>query len=445
MRPFMNYKIIESEDGIEVVLYLDQNLSEFSDDLGTISKTNETTIKQDAVSFVKKMFPTLKVKSIKVMAGAMLLTSIGLASLPSFQASAAEPISSYTVSAGDTLYNIAQRNGTTVDAIKQANQLTSNVIHIGDTIIIPGENVSTPTQTTTYRVVSSDTLYGIASRHGTTVDAIKSANNLSSNLLQIGQTLTISSGDETTAPAPTQNKTTTHYVVSGDTLYSIAKNHNTTVDAIKNANGLSSNILNIGQKLTIPTSGTATPAPTTESSNQTTYRVVSGDTLYSIATRYGTSVNALKQTNNLTSNVLTIGQNLTIPATGTSSSAVINQEDVEWLAKMIWSEGRGEPLEGQIAIGAVIMNRVKSPLFPNTVKEVLFEKSYGYYQFTPAQTGIIHVATPNAQNKEAALRAINGEDPTNGALFFYNPQKASSPYLESRTVSTIIGNHTFSF
>src|SRR5690606_22421951 len=100
--------------------------------LGTISKTNETTIKQDAVSFVKKMFPTLKVKSIKVMAGAMLLTSIGLASLPSFQASAAEPISSYTVSAGDTLYNIAQRNGTTVDAIKQANQLTSNVIHIGD-------------------------------------------------------------------------------------------------------------------------------------------------------------------------------------------------------------------------------------------------------------------------------------------------------------------------
>src|SRR5690606_30273969 len=245
-------------------------------------------------------------------------------------------------------------------------------------------NVSTPTQTTTYRVVSSDTLYGIASRHGTTVDAIKSANNLSSNLLQIGQTLTISSGDETTAPAPTQNKTTTHYVVSGDTLYSIA-------------------------------------------------------------TRYGTSVNALKQTNNLTSNVLTIGQNLTIPATGTSSSAVINQEDVEWLAKMIWSEGRGEPLEGQIAIGAVIMNRVKSPLFPNTVKEVLFEKSYGYYQFTPAQTGIIHVATPNAQNKEAALRAINGEDPTNGALFFYNPQKASSPYLESRTVSTIIGNHTFSF
>src|SRR5690606_18795454 len=304
---------------------------------------------------------------------------------------------------------------------------------------------STPTQTTTYRVVSSDTLYGIASRHGTTVDAIKSANNLSSNLLQIGQTLTISSGDETTAPAPTQNKTTTHYVVSGDTLYSIAKNHNTTVDAIKNANGLSSNILNIGQKLTIPTSGTATPAPTTESSNQTTYRVVSGDTLYSIATRYGTSVNALKQTNNLTSNVLTIGQNLTIPATGTSSSAVINQEDVEWLAKMIWSEGRGEPLEGQIAVGAVIMNRVKSPLFPNTVKEVIFEKSYGYYQFTPAQNGAIHEADPGPQQMEAAKRAMNGEDPTNGALFFYNPDKTSSTYLRSLEVSTKIGNHVFAF
>src|SRR5690606_27200723 len=101
--------------------------------------------------------------------------------------------------------------------------------------------------------------------------------------------------------------------------------------------------------------------------------------------------------------------------------------------------------EGQIAIGAVIMNRVNSPLFPNSVKEVLFEKSYGYYQFTPAETGAIHTAEPNAQNYEAAERALNGEDPTNGALFFYNPDKAQSAYLESRTVSTTIGNHVFTF
>jgi len=123
----------------------------------------------------------------------------------------------------------------------------------------------------------------------------------------------------------------------------------------------------------------------------------------------------------------------------------VSQEEVEWLAKMIFSEGRGESLEGQIAIGAEIMNRVESPLFPNNIKDVLFEQSYSYYQFTPVGTDDIYSATLNEENYEAARRAINGEDPTNGALFYYNPDKASSPYLESREVSTIIGNHTFSY
>jgi len=122
-----------------------------------------------------------------------------------------------------------------------------------------------------------------------------------------------------------------------------------------------------------------------------------------------------------------------------------NKEEVEWLAKMIHSEARGESLEGQIAVGAVIVNRVNSPLFPNNIKDVLFEKSYGYYQFTPAENGALLTATPNDQHREAAKRALSGEDPTNGALFFYNPDKTSSSYLRSRTVSTTIGNHVFAF
>ncbi|MRG85880.1 LysM peptidoglycan-binding domain-containing protein [Salinibacillus xinjiangensis] len=455
MEPFTHYKINETEDGIEVTLYLDENLTEFSKELGTVSKMEEEDVNKEAVSFVKRMFPSLKVKTVKIMAGAMLVSTLGLSAIPANQASAAEitqaASTSYTVTTGDTLYSIADRNGTSVDAIKRANQLWSNHIEIGQTLIIPSGNTAAPTTQTkgnTYKVASGDTLYSIATRNGTTVDAIKQANNLSSNFLKVGQTLSIPSGNTS---APTQTNETTYQVSSGDTLYSIAARHGTSVDAIKNTNNLSSNQIIVGQMLTIPSGNTAAPSTQTKTN---TYTVASGETLYSIAARHGTSVDALKKANQLSSNQITVGQTLSIPTGVTSTptppplkeqQSTVNQEDVEWLSKMIYSEGRGESLQGQIAIGAVIMNRVKSPEFPNNVKDVLFEKSYGYYQFTPAETGAIHNANPNAQNIEAAKRALNGEDPTNGALFFYNPDKTSSSYLRSRTVSTVIGNHTFAF
>ncbi|WP_096271877.1 LysM peptidoglycan-binding domain-containing protein [Paucisalibacillus globulus] len=468
MGPFTRYKINETEDGIEVILYMDENLTEFSSELGIASKDQETNIEKEAVSFVKKRFPSLKVKSVKVMAGAMLLTSIGIGALPMTKASAAEATvtqsrtdpSSYIVSPGDTLYSIAKQKGTTVDAIKQTNHLSSDLLSIGQKLTIPTGTTSAPFQaeTTSYKIVSGDTLYSIAKQNGTTVDAIKQANNLSSNILSIGQTLRIPSGNTSqTAPTPIETPspapTTSYKVVSGDTLYSVAQQNGTTVDAIKQANNLSTNTLSIGQALTIPSSGSPAPLQTTT----TTHTVVSGDTLFLLAKGNGTTVDAIKQANNLSSDILNIGQKLIIPTgvtvtTPTTNSSVqseqeiaVNQEEVEWLAKMIYSEGRGESLEGQIAIGAVIMNRVNSPLFPNDVKSVLFEKSYGYYQFTPAETGVIHTAKPNAQNYEAAERAINGEAPTNGALFFYNPDKTSSSYLRSRDVSTTIGNHIFAF
>ncbi|WP_102029063.1 LysM peptidoglycan-binding domain-containing protein [Salirhabdus sp. Marseille-P4669] len=456
MEPFTHYKLNETAEGIEVILYLNERLTEFANELGSPTNADQSNIKQDARSFVKQKFPKLKIKSIKIMAGAMVLTTLGLGTLPTLQASAAETTtaqsqkttSSYTVLPGDTLYNIAKRYDTTVDTIKKANGLSSNHLQIGQALTIPNSNdIAAPTISTTYQVVAGDTLYDIAKRSGTTVDAIKQANGLTSNHLQIGQALTIPNGTEIVAPT----KSSTYQVVAGDTLYDIAKRSGTTVDAIKQANGLTSNHLQIGQALTIP-NGKDIVAPT----QSTTYQVVAGDTLYDIAKRHGTSVDAIKQANGMSSNQLQIGQALTIPSSVTlapSESQVtpseqkseVNQEDVEWLAKMIYSEGRGESLEGQIAIGAVIMNRVESPLFPNTVKDVLLEKSYGYYQFTPAATGAIYKAVPNEENIEAAKRAINGEDPTNGALFFYNPDKTSSTYLKSRTVSTVIGNHTFAF
>lgn len=203
----------------------------------------------------------------------------------------------YTVESGDTLYAIARKYDTTVDAIKKLNNLTSNTLNIGQTLKIP-LNTDESTNYITYTVVSGDTLYAIARRYDTTVDAIKRLNNLTSNTLNIGQTLKI----------PVNNNDEegyiTYTVVSGDTLYAIARRYDTTVDAIKKLNNLTSNTLSIGQILKIPVSNNI---------NYFNYVVQSGDTLYSIARRYNTTVDTIKSINNLTSNTLNIGEVLLLP------------------------------------------------------------------------------------------------------------------------------------
>ena len=200
----------------------------------------------------------------------------------------------YTVKSGDSLWSISKKFGITVDELKQANNLTSNLLSIGQNLYIPTKE--TDVTTNEYVVVKGDTLYGIASKFNTTVDNLKSINNLTTDALAIGQILKI--------PSNTTTETNTYTVKSGDTLYAIANKYNTTVDAIKALNNLSSNTLSIGQALKIPSSTT---------SNATTYTVKSGDTLYAIANKYNTTVDAIKNLNNLTSNTLSIGQTLKIP------------------------------------------------------------------------------------------------------------------------------------
>ena len=173
------------------------------------------------------------------------------------------------------------------------------IIEYGDIANIPllGDSVGSAiysyiNRSNIYIVKSGDSLYSIARKYNTTVDEIKKLNNLSSNLLSIGQVLKIPSG----------SSTNTYVVKSGDSLYSIARKYNTTVDEIKKLNNLSSNLLSIGQVLKIP-SGSST----------NTYVVKSGDNLYSIARKYQITVDELKKLNNLTSNLLSIGQVLKVP------------------------------------------------------------------------------------------------------------------------------------
>ena len=189
----------------------------------------------------------------------------------------------YTVKSGDTLYTIANGFNTTVDKIKLLNNLTNNALSIGQVLKVP----SGTTASNTYTVKPGDSLYSIAKQFNTTIDELKKANNLTTNIISVNQELQI--------PSKIVEETNIYTVKPGDTLYKIAKENNITVQDIKNANNLTSDILTVGDKLIIPTL-------------ETTYVVKQGDNLYQIARRYGTTVDKLKSLNNLTSNNLTVGQ-----------------------------------------------------------------------------------------------------------------------------------------
>lgn len=205
----------------------------------------------------------------------------------------------YVVQKGDTLYSIANKLGTTVSELKKENNLTSNTLQIGEVLRIPTKEIYEEEENI-YIVKKGDSLYSIANKYNTTVDELKRINNLTSNILSIGQVLKLPSDKASNVEKEENNISYT--VQKGDSLYSIARKYDTTIDRIKDLNNLTTNLLSIGQVLLIPT----------DTNLETTYTVQKGDSLYSIAKKYNTTVDRLKQLNNLTSNLLSIGQILIV-------------------------------------------------------------------------------------------------------------------------------------
>ena len=130
-----------------------------------------------------------------------------------------------------------------------------------------------------------------------------------------------------------------------------------------------------------------------------------------------------------------LGMTLT---SGSSSNSSYNSSDVYLLAKCIYAESRGEPYLGQVAVGAVVLNRVKSSVFPNSISGVIYQP----YAFTAVLDGQINLE-PNDTAYSAARDAMNGWDPTNGCLYYYNPATATSSWIWTRTVKLTIGKHRF--
>lgn len=291
---FSSYRLVREQDGYTVILFLNKNAAEFSSELISSQSNNPETLENSVQRYVKERFPKkMVIKTVQVMIGTLLISTVSFPGDNHDQAEAAvisnqlTNNATYTVKAGDSLWGIATKNGITVDQLKNANGLTTNIIYVGQTLTIPGsptagepETTPVPQPTTiTYTVVSGDSLWAISKKYGTTVDAIRVANNLTSDRLFIGQTLTIPNGTTapTPAPAPVPEpapvQTISYTVKAGDTLSAIAKSYSTTVTAIKTSNGLTSDIIRVGQVLKIPTSSTTpvpAPAPTTETGTATT-------------------------------------------------------------------------------------------------------------------------------------------------------------------------------
>ncbi len=232
-----------------------------------------------------------------------------------------------------------------------------------------------------------------------------------------------------------------YQVQSGDTLYKIAGNHKITVEELKQVNNLKSSVIHVGQILQIPT--------------YVQHRVKTGESLYLIARQYGCSVDAIKAVNRLKNNTIQPGKVLKIPAdsaaiqASASGNAVVttsrggyyrsySQQEWDMLAQVVYGEARGESYNGQVAVAAVVLNRMESDDFPDTMYGVVFQKN----AFTCVNDGQYYL-TPNRTAYQAALDAMHGADPTDGCLYYWNPVTATSSWIWTRTIEITIGNHVF--
>lgn len=231
-------------------------------------------------------------------------------------------------------------------------------------------------------------------------------------------------------------------VVSGDSLYKIGNLFNTNSSVLMQTNNLSSSMIYPGQVLNVPAMQ---------------YTVKSGDTLYLIAKKFGVSLTALRTANNYWVDAIYPYQTLIIPGTSSSQSSVpstsANQAsagvipytaaDLDLLARLINAEAQGEPYEAKVAVGAVVVNRVKSANWPNTIKDVIYQQINGYYQFTPVLNGWINNGA-TADSRQAALDALKGVDPTHGAQFYFD-DSTTNTWLWSKTVALRVDKMVFSY
>lgn len=267
MEPFRGHKLEQNENGYIVTLYVNEHMTEFADELMRGDSEELHSLGDSIQRYINEKLPDLKIAAIKLMVGTLLIATIP------FGTSAVQPVEAATTAAPQQAY-------------------------------------------ITYKVVSGDSLWTISRKYNVTVDAIKALNNMTTDRIYPDQTLKI----PTTAA---QASVATYTVISGDSLYFLARRFNTTIDTLKSLNALTTDTIIIGQILKVPgTAAAPAPTPTTAPAptNQqpyvtyTTHKVVSGENPWTISLKYGIPMTELLRTNNLTQDsMLQIGQILKVP------------------------------------------------------------------------------------------------------------------------------------
>jgi peptidoglycan endopeptidase LytF len=330
----MNHRI--EQDGT-ILLFLDPSLTEFAQEFQQGGPEKKITLQASIREYIKERIPNSNGNVIKIMLGSIVVTTLAFGATNPLSAKAAgtdaiaTQQSVYTVQSGDTLSELAKRFHTTTTQIKQVNNMTSDMIFIGQTLTMPASTTHTSTiSASTYTVKGGDSLSVIAKQFGMSVNQLKQLNNLTSDMIFVGQTLKV------TGSVTTQADTQSYTVQSGDSLSVIAKRFNMSADELKRVNNLTSDMIFVGQSLKV--TGESTAGTTTQSS-ATTHTVQSGDSLSVIAKKYNLSVTQLKQMNGLTSDNIYVGQTLKLTGNtqaeqgGTSAYTVQSGDSLSVIAK----------------------------------------------------------------------------------------------------------------
>ena len=230
-------------------------------------------------------------------------------------------------------------------------------------------------------------------------------------------------------------------VVSGDSLFTIGRLFGTTSTVLMQNNSLSGTTIYPGQVLQVP---------------GTIYTVQSGDSLYLIAKKFNVPLTTLRKANNKWLDMILVGEKLVIPAGITTSTSPatttpaanvgtssLSAAEMDLLARLITAEADGQPYTAQVAVGAVVLNRVKDSRFPNTVSSVIYQKDSNYYQFTPVENGYIYKPA-TATAVKAANDSARGVDPTNGAIYYFD-DSATNQWLWSRPLALRSGKMVFTY